>query len=156
MIVEPGIWRQEAKNIPYLGLGFLLEYNNLRSALVLGVDSALGFIGNFRLQHYIYKFPASRISPINSWHESMGFDPYGIMAGFYIGTELKSRIFVNRPNIIDQNLHLGFGLENTDGEAVFKRFFIQYRYGLSYTSQSELTYPILQLGMNLRIFTVNE
>jgi hypothetical protein len=152
LIAEIGSYYQQKSIIPYFGLGVSKEGEVLRGSFILGTDLDLSVCGAFRFQYQFVSFPFSALNPVSVWqspsHRAV-IERYGRL---YLGTELKSRINKKSGNYLEQNIHLGLAFVNASYDSFLPRIFIQYGLGYDYLRiNSKRLYPVLQLGLNMRI-----
>ena len=149
---EAGNNYQFSENIPYLTFGVSKSGDYSQSMLLLGTDTKLNFYSSLKYQFNFISFPFSILNPVSSWQSPNNVGYVNKYGRLYIGSEIKTRLNNNYPELIEQNIHVGLSRVNALTNAFIPKIFFQYGIGLDYSGNySTKPYSIFQIGLNVRI-----
>ena len=149
---EIGTHFQQAKLLPYAGIGIYLEDKTNRLHAIAGTDFHVGFHAALRYQFSIVNFSYKDVNPFAAWKFPGTPAPLETLGQLYVGMEFKTSRNTSDLNYFEQNVHIGIAALNLKRKALVPRIFLQYGLGYDYLQNNATKiYSIGQLGVNLKL-----
>ncbi len=151
--IEMGVNRFNKENVTYIGLDFISSFRSYETRILLGIDTSIRPILNYKIQKSIFELPFEYFLPsFYKWRKANNDYHFNYFpTEVYVGTEARFGFNIQNNGFAEQIIFAGLRVFSGRHQ-IFLQKGLSYRYHGKYASG---LYSSLQIGYHFLIYKIH-